>query len=191
MAGKKKARKNADTEGQKTRARARTAVQLARQQKCFELSVLGGKTVREIAIELKIDKDTAARDIYAEQVRRRDENAQRVDFESARAIGFYERMIARSMKRADMADTLMASLLDSPQCDESGEKRKGVQWVSDRSLETAMKARERIDKLLGLDAPTKVEVDSVKMMTDEELGSERKSLRAKQAALARIKPENT
>ena len=149
------------TKPDQQRARARTAQQLARQERCFYLSVLHGKTTREIAIEVGITRETVIGDLRAECERRRDENAERREHDTARAIAFYERVMGRAMKRADLADAILEQILNGSDCDEEGKGRKSI---SDRSLDVAIKARERIDKLLGLDAPAKLGSEPIEII---------------------------
>lgn len=121
--------------GQRTRAsreRARTALQLERQEKIFVLNVIGGKSHREIAALLKIDKKTVASDIKAEAKRRAGEIAERRETEQAMHLARVDGFYFRSMELAMVAG--------------SG------------ALGAAGKALEMRAKILGLDAPTKVEL---------------------------------
>lgn len=129
--------------GQSGTTRTRTPQQLERQEKAFHYSVVDGKTYREIALLLGCDKDTVTKDIRAEQERRSEEIAERREVEKARAVAFYERVIGKAMVKSDILDGLLLT---------PGSK------VNDHSLEAAIKARERIDKVLGIDAPTKIDL---------------------------------
>lgn len=132
-----------------TRTRARTPAQLERQEKAYALHI-EGLTYREIAEALKCDKDTVTRDIHAEWERRSSEIEERREFEKARAVNFYERVIGRAMKKSELYDTLLS-------------ERAGAK-VTDHTLDSAIKARERIDKILGIDAPTKIDLGLEKLV---------------------------
>ncbi len=106
------------------------------------LSVTKGKSVREIGAELGVDKDTITSDLRHEQERRAEELGERREGEKVRAVTFYESIIGRAMAQSDRNDALLAA---------------GKGGFSDRSLDVAIAARSRIDKLLGLDAPTRVD----------------------------------
>ncbi|MDB5069607.1 MAG: hypothetical protein JWM87_718 [Candidatus Eremiobacteraeota bacterium] len=135
--------------------RARTAQQLERQEKAFLASVIDGKSVREIAAELGVDKDTVVSDIRHEEQRRADENAERREADKARSIAFYETVARRALRRAEISDEILEQIRDGAECEKK---------VSDRSFDAALKARERIDKLIGLDAPTKVDLGLQQLM---------------------------
>jgi hypothetical protein len=109
----------------------RTAKQLERQEKCFNLSIEQSKSTREIALAMKMSKTTVSDDIRAELLRRHTENASRREYETTRAVAFYERMIA-------------LALTFEPD---------RIKRIPDKSINTAIKARERIDKLFGLEGP--------------------------------------
>lgn len=126
------------------KGKVRTPLQLDRQERVFELSVMQGKTMRAIAAELDIACETVTLDLRCEQERRSDEIASRRDQEKARAVEFYQKIIAKALVKSELYDTLLA-------------ERAGAK-ISDHSLDAALKARERIDKVLGVDAPTKVEL---------------------------------
>jgi hypothetical protein len=158
-AGKKR-RTTPDTA--RTRTRARTPQQLDRQEKAFKLSVEEGKTVRAIAAELHVNKDTVVEDIRCESLRRAEENAARREVDRARSIAFYERAAAEGLRLAEQSDGIESIGV------EGGEDDPPPRLVSKqgliRGLDSAIKARERIDKLLGLDAPIKVETDVDKLV---------------------------
>jgi transposase-like protein len=145
-------------ESTKINRKERTGKQLERQERCFRLSIEQNKSMREIALELGITNNTVASDIRAELERRHKENADQRKYEVTRAVAFYERMIA-------------LALTFEP--DEEDAEKDRIKRIPDRSINTAIKARERIDKILGLEAPTKMEIDSVQAMTraqrDEEI----------------------
>ncbi len=114
----------------------RTPAQLERQERVFALSVMHGQTVRQIAKLLKIDLGTVLRDIRAEEARRSEELGERREGEKARAVAFYEGVADKALRIA--ANPKMPG--------DSGR------------LTDALKARERIDKIIGLDAPVQMEV---------------------------------
>jgi hypothetical protein len=120
-------------------SRARTSKQLERQEKVFNLSVLEDKSYREISAELGIAMQTVVDDMRHEALRRADEIAARRDTELARGIAFYDRAVKKGMQLAEKSTEAFMQPLA-------------------RGLDSAIKARERIDKLLGLDAPTRVDV---------------------------------
>jgi|ERR1700677_1240752 len=137
------------------RARARTSAQLARQEACFKLSVVRGKTVREIASELAITQNTVVADIRCERDRRYHEDTERRDRDTTTAVGFYQEIIAMALVRADIALTILQQIADST--GSVKEDKEPSKRISDRYLDTAIKARDRIDKLLGLEAPETVQ----------------------------------
>jgi hypothetical protein len=119
----------------------RTAKQLERQEKCFNLSIEQSKSTREIALAMKMSKTTVSDDIRAELLRRHTENASRREYETTRAVAFYERMIA------------LALTFEPDEENEEIDKEDRIKRIPDRSINTAIKARERIDKLFGLEGP--------------------------------------
>ncbi|MGD0052333.1 MAG: hypothetical protein ABSD03_11040 [Vulcanimicrobiaceae bacterium] len=110
------------------------------------MHVLDGKTIREIKAETGAALETIVADIRFEELRRADELAERREGEKARAIAYYENIGRRALQRAEIADDILEQIRNGAECEKK---------VNDRSFEAAIKARERIDKLLGLDAPTK------------------------------------
>lgn len=130
-------------------ARTRTAKQLARQERVFALSVLYDRSVRAISVEIGIAQSTVITDIRREQERRSVELGERREIEKVRAVAFYEGVIGRAIRKSDANDELIARAI----ADRTYDLR-----MNDRALESAIKARERIDKLLGLDAPTKIDL---------------------------------
>jgi len=132
--------------GQSGTTRTRTPYQIQRQGRVFELS-LRGWSAREIAAELNIDKDTVCADLVFEQELRAEELGSRRETEKARSVAVYERVIRKALERAETAGAILDAIA-------SGADMK----LTDRYLETVTKARERIDKVLGVDAPTKVDI---------------------------------
>ncbi len=141
--------KKAAEQSRAPRTRPRTPRQLKRQEDVFLANVIEGKTVRALAAQFKISQETVISDIRHEEQRRADENASRRETDKARSIAFYERVGSRALKRAEVSDEILVQIRDGAECEKK---------VNDRSFEAAIKARERIDKLLGLDAPTKVDL---------------------------------
>jgi len=132
----------------KPKARRRTPAQCERQFRAFQLSVVDSKTVREIAAELGVDKATIVSDIRHEGERRADAIAERRSNEIGRSVSVYEAIFAKAMRKSAMADALVAKIIKG--------EGKGIK-VSDRHLDAALKARERIDRVLGLEAAIKVD----------------------------------
>jgi hypothetical protein len=89
-------------------------------------------TVRQVAAKLKISQDTVIADEKAELERRADEIEGRRDVELAAHLSLVDDLYLESMKR------------------------KGTPGTG--ALGAAAKALEMRSKLLGLDAPTKVEI---------------------------------
>lgn len=112
-------------------ARERTAAQLQRQERVFALSVLDGRTHREIAKELGLDRGTVARDLRAEAERRSEEIAERREVEHATQLALVDNLFYRSM---EMAHTAGAG-----------------------GLAAAAKALEMRSRLLGLDQAVKLD----------------------------------
>ena len=110
----------------------RTPKQLERQERCFEMHIVEGKTCRQIGAELHIDADTAARDINAESLRRASEIAARREVEQAQHIARIDDLYRKSIALSSAAGT--------------------------GALGAAGKALEMRAKILGLDAPTKIDV---------------------------------
>lgn len=121
----------------------RTVIQKERQEKVF-LRHVGGETIRQIAADLRCSTATVTRDLRAEEARRADELAERRATETARAVAYYEEVARDAKRRGEFYDELLA-------------ERNGAK-VSDHTLDARIQARTRIDKLLGIDAPTKIEV---------------------------------
>lgn len=118
------------------------------QHKAFEMSV-AGRTTRSIGAELGVSEHTAADYIRIEERRRADELKHRRDTVTARSIGAYEHIKERALRRAAVCDDIL------------GEIKAGTldAKVLDHSLGEAIKAQERIDKIQGVDAPTRLDVN--------------------------------
>jgi transposase len=101
------------------------------QEQAFYLSI-EGKTCREIAKVLNIDKTTASKYIRAEEQIRADELAGRREAEKARRIARLQKLSKIAEDKADIPG--------------SG------------ALGACGKFEEMINRILGVDAPTKVEV---------------------------------
>ncbi len=115
-------------------ASSRTPRQLDRQERIFNLSVLGRKTVREIAAELDVSTHTVVADLRCEQERRSEELGERREIEKACAVAFYQHIAAEGMRAAESTPDI-------------------------KGLDIAIRARTRIDAILGLNVKTP-EVDS-------------------------------
>ncbi len=126
--------------------RARTQYQLDRQSECFMLSVEGW-SIRAIAQNKSLACNTVLADIKAEQAVRADQIRERAESEKARSVSFYESVAKRAIRKAEVCDRILDSIASG-----------GDAKLTEKYLDTAIKARERIDKILGLDAPTKVEI---------------------------------
>ena len=116
------------------------------QAKAFELSV-DGRTTRSIGSELGISEHTAASYIRIEERRRADELQKRRDTAQARSIASYENIKQRALKRAGNVNEIIEAIKDG----------KSDARINDHSLDAALKAQERADKIQGLDAPTRLE----------------------------------
>jgi hypothetical protein len=124
-----------------------TPLQRERQAKAFELSV-EGRTTRSIGAELGISEHTAAAYIRIEERRRAEELKSRRDTVTARSIQAYERIKEKALKRAGVCDDIIEQIKTG-----SSDAR-----INDHSLDAALKAQERIDKIQGVDAPTKLDL---------------------------------
>lgn len=127
----------------------RTPQQLERQERVYLLNVVKGMTIRAIAAELGICANTVVADIKCEADRRAAELAERRETERAASVAFYDDIAARALKKSDQYDTLVDQALANPEL---------AARVTDRALDAALQARTRRDKILGLDAPTKVDI---------------------------------
>lgn len=113
----------------------RTPAQLERQERVFNMSVMQGLSARKIAEILQLDSKTVIKDLRSEEARRSEELGDRREAEKARAVAFYEGIANRAI-----------SIALSPQM--PGDSGR---------LSEALKARERIDKIIGIDAPVQIE----------------------------------
>lgn len=151
----------------------RTQHQLERQEKVFMLH-LQGITTRALAKQFNCSQPTILSDLRAEETRRSAELGERREAETAAAIAVYRDIYRRALAKSDMYDEVLASAMERVELiekgaeeDSLGEKRRKVDYqaagihVTDRSLDAALKAQERIDKIRGIDAPTKVELGVV------------------------------
>lgn len=172
MAAKTTSSKPEQTGTSRVQSRPRTPHQLDRQEKCFTLSI-EGKSYRTIAAEMKIDMKTVMTDVAAEQQRRADELGARRETEKARAVATYENVIRRAVMKSEVmdriADAAMADVehareqerrrVDNGERPPAYEEQRDFGFkCNDRTLDAILKARERIDKVLGVDAPTKVDL---------------------------------
>lgn len=115
----------------RTRARRRTAIQLERQEKVFALRVIERKTVREVAAELSISQETVISDERCELERRSAEIEERRETEKAAHLALIDNLYRESMASKGLPGT--------------------------GALGAAAKAIEMRAKILGLDAPTKID----------------------------------
>jgi hypothetical protein len=121
-----------DRRAKPSKGRRRTALQLSRQEQVFELSVLQGKTIRQISAQLEITQETVIKDLRAEEARRSEELAAQRENAQARHLGMIDHLFERSMDLRGIPGT--------------------------GALGAAAKAVEMRAKILGLDAPTKVDL---------------------------------
>ena len=128
---KRKAKAKASRTAPST-ARKRNLVQLARQEKAFELVVLAGKTIRQAAAEIGCNPETVLSDLKHEASRREAELGDLRESEKARHLAMVEDLYQKSLTLAAMPGT--------------------------GAIGAAAKALEMRAKLLGLDAPTKVDL---------------------------------
>lgn len=159
---KKGTRKKA---GQTGTPRARTPQQLARQARAFQMSVVEDKSIREIAADLGVDKDTINSDIRHEGERRAAELADQRDVEKARSIAVYRHVIKLALAKGERYDQVVKLITGEIEIDPDTEQERqkkgtggGKASVTDRTLGDIVAAQTRIDKLLGVDAPTKVDL---------------------------------
>ena len=97
-----------------------------------------GLTVRQIAAKLKIDPGTVITDLRAEEQLRADETAEQRETMLARQLAVVDDLYRKSMAKAGKPGT--------------------------GALAAAAKALEMRARLLGLDAPTKVDVGLDKLL---------------------------
>ncbi len=109
----------------------RTAPQLDRQERVFQMRVIDRLTVRQVAAKLGISTETVLKDERAELERRAAEIEERREVEKAAHLALIDDLYKQSMLR------------------------KGTPGTG--ALGAAAKAIEMRAKILGLDAPTKIE----------------------------------
>lgn len=110
----------------------------ALQEQAFFLNVIEAKSCRQIAEVMGIAPDTASKYIRAEGKRRAADLEATYESEKARSIAFYDEVAARGLTLAQKADdAFMQPLI--------------------KGLDSAVHARERRDKILGLDAAVKID----------------------------------
>lgn len=110
-----------------------------------------GYGVRDIGQALGINKDTASKYVREETERLRERLQSDRDTQAAEAIAFYDEIAVLGIELARKStDAFMQPLV--------------------KGLDAAVKARERKDKILGLDAPTKIDLGLQKLFAafDEE-----------------------
>jgi hypothetical protein len=139
--------------GQNRTSRARTRRKRSPKQQLRQIDVyrrhLAGETIDAIAIDLKVNRKTIMLDLKVEGELRAEELGDRRSTEIARAVDFYTDIIRRCLERAEVSDEILVKIRDNY----AFEGR-----VSDRSLQEALNARERIDKVLGVEAAVKIDV---------------------------------
>lgn len=142
----KPARDVAPASGRKGTSRARSPRQLERQNKSYNLHLVG-KSYDAIAVELAVDRKTVMRDVAAEGKLRAAELGDRRATEIARSVDLYTEVIRRAGERATIADEILEAI-------KGGSEAR----VNDQSLQVMINARERIDKVLGVEAAVKIDV---------------------------------
>jgi hypothetical protein len=113
-----------------------------RQAEAFKMSIWG-KTNQEIADHFGVSYATIARDLAAEGAARSKELEDRRQSEVARHIALCQGVINAAKQKGEFYDELLSN---------------GGKVSGDRTLDTIISAEERIARLLGLDAPTKIEI---------------------------------
>jgi len=109
-----------------------------------------GFSVRQIAAQLQINKDTVSLYIHAERTKRADDiNADR-EARKTEAIGFYQGIKRRALRMHDTIQQTLETISEATNYE--GQLRIHEHYLSD-----ATKAQERIDKIEGLDAPLKID----------------------------------
>jgi DNA-binding CsgD family transcriptional regulator len=128
-----------------------------RRSKAWELR-LKGKSTRQIALALEVSVGTAHSDLAAVMERTKEENDDRA--ETHRAL---------SLARLDRAlDTIEAALgANSLGEDDAAEDLGADHELRLKALDRLLKIEERRAKLLGLDAPTKVDANVTTVGLDE------------------------
>lgn len=129
-----------------------------RRAKAWELR-LKGKTVRQIALELEVSVGTAHGDIAAVLERTKEENDEKAETHRTISLARLERALD-VVERALVADAY----------DAQGNKDHELQL---KALDRLVRIEERRSKLLGLDAPSKVETE-VTAVTLDDLEARRK-----------------
>ncbi len=120
----------------------RTPQQLERQERVWKLSVLEFKTIRAIAAEVKIAQETVISDLRYEFARVEAETERRRANEQAISIATYQGIAVDAIRKGEMYDGIAGA----------GGK------VVDHTLDARLKARERLDKILGIESPTRVDL---------------------------------
>lgn len=113
------------------------------QEEVFTLSIEGW-TVRQISEKTGLSLKTVISYRKAESQRRAQENAERREHDRDEALAFYDSVIKRAIAKSEMYDALLSGEVPAK--------------VTDHTLDAMIKARERKDKILGLDTPVKVDV---------------------------------
>jgi transposase len=108
-----------------------------------------GFSVRQIAAQLQINKETVLLYIRAERTKRVDDiNADR-EARKAEAIAFYQGIKRRALRMHDTIQHTLETISEAT-------NYEGQVRIQEHYLSDATKAQERIDKIEGLDAPLKV-----------------------------------
>jgi|SRR6478735_3776035 len=142
-----------------------------RRSKAWLLRVKG-KTVRQIATELGVSVGTAHSDLAAVMERTKEENDDRA--ETHRALS-----LARLDRALDTIEEALLAQAPLPEGDGAadGESLRPDHELRLKAIDRLMKIEERRAKLLGLDAPTKVDA-SVTTVGLDEIDELRKSAEA-------------
>jgi hypothetical protein len=119
-------------------------------EKAFYLHI-EGHSYRAIGQILEIHPDTAGKYVRAEYELRVVEFDKNRDEATFRAWAFYESVKRRAIKRAEAYDAAMGA--------------GTAKGLSDNSFMAALKAQERIDKILGVDSPSKLD-DSLRRLAE-------------------------
>jgi hypothetical protein len=133
-----------------SKTRPRTPRQLERQFRAYQLAVVEEKTVRELAEILGVAQCTVVSDIRHEAERRAEKIRADQDVEVAKSVSFYEGIIRMALQKGKIYDAMIARALKD-------QTARLQAKVNDRTLDTALKARERIDKVLGIESPIKID----------------------------------
>lgn len=126
-----------------------------------------GKSTRQIAVALKVSVGTAHSDLAAVLERSKDENDDRAETHRAISLARLERALD-TVEKALIADA----------CDAQGNKDHELQL---KALDRLVRIEERRSKLLGLDAPTKVDTKVTTVALDE-IDELRKSAKANECS---------